>query len=173
MANLETIDPRLSEADKTCRVVVETPKGKRSKYRYDAETQAFELGGLLPEGMTFPLDFGFIPSTKAEDGDALDIAVLADEPQVAGTLVTVRLIGVIEAEQTEDGETVRNDRLLGVSHVSKLYERVTTAEDLGDEYLKNLEAFWVQYNQLKGKGFRVLATRGPEAALAAIKASLA
>ena len=68
------------------------------------------LAGLVPEGMTFPLNFGFIPSTKADDGDPLDVMVLHDESLPVGTLVAIRLLGIIEGEQTEDGKTLRNDR---------------------------------------------------------------
>ena len=53
------------------------------------------LGGLLPEGMMFPFDFGFIPSTLGEDGDPLDILVLMDAPAHVGCLIEVRIIGII------------------------------------------------------------------------------
>jgi inorganic pyrophosphatase len=75
----------------------------------------FKLAGLLPEGMLFPFDFGFIPSTLADDGDPVDIMVLMDVPAHVGYPIDVRLIGVIEATQTEDGESKTNDRLLGVA----------------------------------------------------------
>ena len=71
------------------------------------------LGGLLPEGMMFPFDFGFLPSTLGEDGDPLDIMVLMDAPAHVGCLIEVRIIGIITAEQTEDGKTESNDRLIG------------------------------------------------------------
>lgn len=73
------------------------------------------LGGLLPEGMLFPFDFGFVPSTLGDDGDPLDIMVLMDAPAHVGCLIDVRIIGIIEAKQTEDGKTKSNDRLLGVA----------------------------------------------------------
>jgi inorganic pyrophosphatase len=65
--------------------------------------------------MVFPYDFGFIPGTLGEDGDPLDIMVLMDEPTHVGCPVDIRLIGIIEADQTEDGKTETNDRLLGVA----------------------------------------------------------
>src|SRR5438874_3853083 len=67
------------------------------------------------EGMMFPYDFGFIPSTLGEDGDPLDILVLMDAPAHVGCLIEVRIIGIIEAEQSEDGKTESNDRILGVA----------------------------------------------------------
>ena len=95
--------------------------------------------------------------------------VLFDEPCAVGALVAVRLIGVIEAEQTEAGKTVRNDRLLSVGCVSHLYAKVGEPGDLGRDYLDHLTQFWVQYNDLKGKRFEVLAVRGPKAAIDAVR----
>src|ERR671939_103970 len=92
-------------------VVIETPKGNRNKFKYDEERGLFKLSGVLPMGAVFPFDFGFIPSTLGGDGDPLDVLVLMDEPAFTGCLVPARLIGVVEAEQTEEGETQRNDRL--------------------------------------------------------------
>jgi inorganic pyrophosphatase len=74
-------------------------KGSRNKFNYDPETNLFKLGGLLTEGMFFPFDFGFIPSTLGEDGDPLDILVLMDAPAHVGCLLEVRLIGIICAQQ--------------------------------------------------------------------------
>ena len=169
MVDLTRLPHLLDAAQFICRAVIETPKGRRSKYDYSPELGGFELAGLLPEGMSFPLDFGFIPSTKAEDGDPLDVLVLADEPSAVGAIVQVRLLGVIEAEQTEDGDTVRNDRLIAVSRVSRLHLRAESPEDLGEEYLGQLQEFWTHYNALKGKQFKVLSVRGRSAAVAAIR----
>jgi inorganic pyrophosphatase len=59
-----------------CSAIIETPRGRRNKFDYDPDSNLFKLGGLLPEGMTFPFDFGFIPSTLGDDGDPLDVMVL-------------------------------------------------------------------------------------------------
>src|SRR6266852_4075434 len=113
MADLSTLSPQLDQKKSICRAVIETPKGCRNKFDYDPGSGLFMLGGLLPEGMMFPFDFGFIPSTLGGDGDPLDILVLMDAPAHVGCLIEVRIIGIIEAEQSENGETVSNDRLLG------------------------------------------------------------
>jgi inorganic pyrophosphatase len=169
MTTLVTCPHQLDATARTCRVVIETPRGSRSKYTFDPKTGGFEIGGLLPEGMSFPLDFGFVPATKAQDGDPLDVLVLYDEPCAVGAMMRVRLLGVIEAEQTEAGKTFRNDRLLAVAEVSRLYEHVRTLDDLGEGYLDQLESFWVQYNALKGKRFKVLSVGDAAAAVAAIR----
>src|SRR5579871_455653 len=113
--DLTRLPNQLDREAGTCLMIVETPKGRRGKYDYDPKTGLFELKVMLPDGMAFPLDFGFVPSTLCEDGDPLDIMLLADEPGVTGSAVKVRLIGVIEGEQSEGRKTIRNDRLLAVA----------------------------------------------------------
>src|SRR5579864_4504995 len=80
-------------------VVIETPQSSRNKYAIDEEQRVFALTKVLPAGMTFPYDFGFIPSTRAEDGDPTDVLVLMDEPAFPGCLLTCRVIGVIEGQK--------------------------------------------------------------------------
>ena len=71
----------------TIRVTIETPRGSRNKLKFDPAKKMFSLSKLLPEGMVFPYDFGFVPATKADDGDPLDVLVLTDEPLFPGCLV--------------------------------------------------------------------------------------
>src|SRR5947209_380551 len=90
-ANLKATNP----SDKQLvRVVIETPKGSRNKFAFNEEERVFELKKVLPSGMVFPYDFGFLPSTKAEDGDPLDVLVLMDEPAFPGCVLACRVIGV-------------------------------------------------------------------------------
>lgn len=172
MTKLLKLPNLLDAAEHTCRVVIETSKGDRSKFAHDAETGTFHLRKLLPDGMSFPTDFGFVPSTIAADGDPLDAMVLHDEALPMGSVVTVRLLGVIEAEQMEDGKTERNDRLMAVSVASHLYKRIQRVEDLGDEYIRNLEEFFVNYNRLSGKGFQIVRIGEPDDAIRCIKKAI-
>lgn len=97
-------------------VVVETLKGSPNKYAYAEAHGTFQFKMVLPEGTSFPYDFGMIPSTKGADGDPLDILILLDAPAFPGCLLEARLVGMIEAEQQErDGTWERNDRLIGVA----------------------------------------------------------
>jgi inorganic pyrophosphatase len=86
---------RLSAVDQDgdVQVVIETPKGSRNKYAFDPELRTFKLKKVLPEGMVFPHNFGFIPSTKAEDGDPLDVLILMDQPAFPGCVIDARLVG--------------------------------------------------------------------------------
>src|SRR5436309_9611011 len=96
---------------KVMEVMIETPRGKRNKFKYDSKHDRFLLCSVLPAGASFPYDFGFLPGTKGEDGDPLDVLVLMDESAFPGCVIEARLIGVLEIEQAEDGEKYRNDRL--------------------------------------------------------------
>ena len=169
MPDLAKLPHELDEKTKTCLAIVETPKGRRAKYDFDRQARAFRLKTVLPEGMSFPLDFGFIPSTLCDDGDPLDIMVLSDEPAPTGALMTVRLLGVLEAEEREKGKTERNDRLLGVAAPSELYAQVKTLGDLGQPFVDHLADFWINKDKLEGKTFRLLSVGGPDAAIALIR----
>src|SRR5256885_3980309 len=152
--------PAIDE-DKQVQVVIETPKGSRNKYAFDSEQRTFKLKKVLPEGMVFPHDFGFIPSTRAEDGDPLDVLLLMDEPAFPGCLVEARLVAVIEAKQTErEGETTRNDRLIAVAADSRTHKAVRTLSDLNDTLMDEVEHFFISYNQIKGKKFEPLGRFG-------------
>jgi inorganic pyrophosphatase len=156
MADLTRLPNDLDAASGTCVAIVETPEGNRSKFDYDPASGLFRLHSLLPEGMTYPLDFGFIPSTCADDGDPQDIMVFADERCPVGALVPCRIVGAIEAEQAGAHGRVRNDRILGVAEVSHLYRQVLTLDDLGRSYIETLTAFWTEKGRIEGKDFRVL-----------------
>ncbi|MBV8818870.1 MAG: inorganic diphosphatase [Acidobacteriaceae bacterium] len=155
-----------------CKAIIETPKGRRNKFDYNPEYKLFELGGLLPEGMSFPFDFGFIPSTRGEGGDPLDVIVMMDEPAHVGCLLDVRVIGVIEAEQTEDGETKENDRLIGVSVHSYSHEHVTSVDQVNQTLLDQIEQFFISYNKSRGKKFKVKGRHGPKRAATLLEAGM-
>jgi inorganic pyrophosphatase len=145
-------------------VIIETPKGSRNKFKYDEKLGLFKLSGVLPAGAVFPFDFGYIPATLGEDGDPLDVLVLMDEPAFAGCLVSARLIGVIEAEQTEDGKTERNDRLIAVATDSHDHHEIESLDQISPNLVQEIEHFFVSYNTIKGKQFAPKGRFGPERA---------
>jgi inorganic pyrophosphatase len=153
-------------------VVIETPKGSRNKMAYRPEWQLFEVKRVLPTGMAFPYDFGFIPGTQGGDGDPLDVLVLLDTPVPMGAVVTSRLIGVLEGEQRSDDGWVRNDRLIGVASCGVTQEHLTRLGQLDSHLLDELEAFFVQYHRLQGHEYRPLHRRGPRAAQKLVEHSL-
>jgi inorganic pyrophosphatase len=165
MRDLTRLSPLLDADDGTCRVIVETPRGNRAKYDYNPDTDLFELSKILPEGMSFPTDLGFVPSTLCDDGDPLDVMVLSDEPSAVGVLVRARLIGVLQVEQTREGRTVRNDRLLAVPLCSRLYAGARNLDDLEPAFLDNVSRFWINKGRIEGKDIEITGRGGPSAAV--------
>jgi len=142
-------------------VVIETPKGSVQKYDYDPSSHFFKLKKILPTGMMFPYDFGFIPGTRGEDGDPLDIIVISEFNSFPGCVISCRVIGGIKAEQSaEDGKNskkmIRNDRYLAVPECSNIFENITTVNDLPKNIIKELEVFFEDYNRIEGKVFSAL-----------------
>jgi inorganic pyrophosphatase len=156
MSDLQLSQIETFSEDHLLRVLIETPRGSRNKYDWVEELGVFRMSKVLPEGHVFPFDFGFIPGTRGEDGDPLDVLVLSDVAiGFPGTLVETRLIGVIEADQTErDGKTVKNDRLIGVAEPSRLFQGTKRLADLPKSLLEEIEAFFVSYNEQSGKKFK-------------------
>jgi len=131
--------------------VIEATQGTRHKLKYQPEWRAFVLSGVLPLGLSFPYDFG----------DPLDVLVLADEAMPPGTVTPCRLVGVIEAEQQDEGERAeRNDRLLAVAQPSHRYGECRELRDIAGAALEEIEHFFVVYNAHKGGRFTPLARRG-------------
>jgi inorganic pyrophosphatase len=157
--------PPLDETDSNViQVIIETPKGSRNKYAFDPDQRIFELKKVLPAGMAFPYDFGFIPSTVAEDGDPVDVLVLMDEPAFPGCLLRCRLLGIIEGEQGKKKDCERNDRIVAVEKENHSYAHVKHIKHLGKEFVEELEEFFVNYHELSGKQYRILDVRGPNEA---------
>jgi inorganic pyrophosphatase len=150
--------------------VIETPSGSGNKIKYDAALGTYRLDRVLPAGLTFPFDFGFIPETLAADGDPLDVLVLLNAPVDTGTVVPVRLIGVIEAEQKDQGaKWERNDRLVAAPGGTKGHAALHDLADVGDFRLEAIESFFSDYHRPEGTKFRPIARRGPKAAEALIR----
>ena len=152
-------------------VVIDTPKGSRNKYKWDEKRGLWRLRKVLPFGSSFPFDFGFVPSTSGEDGDPVDALVLMDEATFPGCVISARLIGVLEAKQTEKGKTVRNDRLVAVVETELNPPAFHKLSELGRQRLEEIEHFFVSYNEMEGRRFEPLGRQGPTRARALVKAA--
>jgi len=140
-------------------VVIETPKGSAQKYDYDEDTHFFKLKKILPSGMVFPYDFGFIPDTRGQDGDPLDVIVISEFNSFPGCLMKCRIIGGIKAEQSKEKgkkQKIRNDRFLAIPDCSNIFEKVKTMSDLPGDITTQLEQFFTDYNKMEGKEFKAL-----------------
>jgi inorganic pyrophosphatase len=155
---------------KTVTAMVECPKGINHKLEFDPEEKRFTLTKILPAGLTFPFDFGFITDTKGEDGDPLDIIIVSEINSYPGTMIECRIVGSLAALQTErDGKSTRNDRYIGIPVVSQLFSEVKDITDLADAIINQLEAFFRNYNEQAGKVFKVLERKDAQTAYRLMK----
>jgi inorganic pyrophosphatase len=145
-------------------VVVDTPRGSSNKYKFDADLHTFALSRRLPSGMHFPHDFGSIPNTLGDDGDALDVVVLTDTPSFVGCLMTVRLIGAIGAYQIENRRRIKNDRLVGVAVTPVNKPRIRELTQVPTTEVEALEQFFVNYNRAHGRQFSLTGRLGARSA---------
>jgi inorganic pyrophosphatase len=170
LADPSRLKPHDADDKEILQVIIETPKGSRNKYAFDPEQEIFALKKVLPAGMAFPYDFGFIPSTLGGDGDPLDVLVLMDEPAFPGCLLKCRIIGVIEGEQGDKTKKVRNDRIVAVEQANHSFADVKNIDVLGKKFVRELEEFFVNYHELSGEKYSLLGVRGPGEARKLIKA---
>jgi|SRR5581483_10775841 len=149
-------------------VVVETPRGSRAKLDFDPELGAFTLSKSLLTGLTYPHDWGFIPSTKADDGDPLDIMVIHEAATYPGLVLVCRLIGILQINQKKNGTTVRNDRLFGVPRNSHEESGLKDVRGLTKPVRDELEKFFIATDELEEKRLKILGWKGPKAAMKAV-----
>jgi inorganic pyrophosphatase len=162
--------PPFAKDEESVHVIIETPQGSRHKFDYDPETEMFQLKKTLPGGTAFPLEMGFIPGTKGEDGDPLDVLVISEQPCFPGCLIECRILGIIEAEQTgKDKKTNRNDRILAVSSCSHDFSNIKSIDDVEKDRIEDIARFFKYYNKVEKKKFELLGIKGPKKALQLIK----
>ncbi len=132
---------------KRLKAVVEIPKGSSNKYEYDEKYNCFKLDRSLHSSMVFPFEYGFIPKTKADDGDALDIIILTEKPTFPGCVITVRAIGLLKMKD-EKG----NDYKVISVPISKVEPRksgIKMINDLEDHVKKEILNFMEDYKKLE------------------------
>ncbi|WP_162618623.1 inorganic diphosphatase [Pedobacter yulinensis] len=143
--------------DNNITVIIETPKGSGQKFDYDPELDRMKLNKVLPAGLIFPFDFGYIPGTIGGDGDPVDALVISELATFPGCALDCRVIGALKARQRErDGATMRNDRIIAIPVVSVQYAAVNTFNDLPPGILEQLTRFFINYNEQAGKKFSPL-----------------
>ncbi|MGV7219449.1 inorganic diphosphatase [Bradyrhizobium sp. UFLA05-112] len=149
--------------------VVETPRGSSCKLDYDPKLGAFSLAKPLMAGLTYPYDWGFIPSTKAEDGDPLDVLIIHDSRTYPGVVLRCRPIGILEVEQKSKGAKERNDRIFAVPDRSPLEADLKDIRHLPSRAHDELEQFFLATDALENKELTFLGWHGPTRAAKTIK----
>ena len=155
--------------DGAVHVVIETPRGSRAKLAYDPKLETFTLTKSLLVGLTYPHDWGFVPSTRAEDGDPLDVMVIHDAATFPGLVLACRIIGILQIEQKSKGKTERNDRLFAVPRDSHSEQALKDVSDLSKPIRQELEKFFKATDELEDKKLNIIRWKGPKAAVQAIK----
>lgn len=169
MANLLEIPARSASGD--VHVVVESPRGSRVKLKYEPELGAFTISRPLILGFTYPFDWGFVPSTRAEDGDPLDAMVLLDAPTFPGVVIPVKALGVLRVTQKgKEGGRVRNDRIFTAPASAARLDAINDMTALPERIREEMEQFFVSVVALADKEIKLEGWGGPEEAEALVDA---
>jgi inorganic pyrophosphatase len=153
-------------------VVVETPRGAGVKVKLDPDLGAFTVSRPLPAGMVYPYDFGFVPGTRAPDGDPLDAMVYWDVGSWPGVVLECRVLGVLLCDQAgQKKRRERNDRLLVVPDTAERSQQLKSALRLERRVREELESFFLASTALEGKDLNILGWRGPAEAKRVIAAA--
>src|SRR5437764_4030119 len=149
-------------------MIVEIPKGCRSKFELDKETGLIKLDRYLYSSSVYPGDYGFIPQTLAEDGDALDILVMVNEPTFSGCLIEARVIGLFRMKD----RGVNDFKVLGVPNTDPLFAEYRNLRDAPSHFLREVEHFFATYKQLEGVTIETMGWATAQDAMAEVKASV-
>jgi inorganic pyrophosphatase len=167
MPNFLNLPPFTDDGD--VHVVIETPRGSRAKFAWDPKLETFSFRKSLLTGLSYPHDWGFVPSTKADDGDPLDIMVIHDATTFSGIIVTCRVIGILQIEQKSKKKSERNDRLFAVPRRSHSEQSLKDVADLTKPIREELEKFFIATDELEDKKLDIIGWKGPKAARQAIQ----
>jgi|SRR5436190_2219969 len=159
--------------DGVVHVVIESPRGSALKFKCDPDAGVMMLSRPLPEGLTYPHDWGFIPSTRAPDGDPLDAFVMWDGISYPGIVIPCRPIGVLRVEQAnvKSRARERNDRLAALPIKAARLEPVRSVFDIPERTRLELQQFFLAAVAFEGKDLKILGWSGPDDALALVRAS--
>ena len=145
---LHDIDPGAKDA---MNVIVEIPKNSHNKYEIDKATGLIKLDRANYSAAAYPFDYGFVPQTLWDDGDALDVIVLTTYPLDVGVLVEARPVGMLDMKDGDD----EDQKIIAVPVEDKRWDDVQDLKDLNQHSLKEFQHFFETYKQLKGKPVEV------------------
>lgn len=133
-------------------VIVETPRGSSNKYEIDKDAGLIKLDRANYSGIPFPFNYGFIPQTLWDDGDAIDVVIFTTFPVPAGILVPARPIGIMEMNDTGEDDA----KIIAVPIDDKWWDDVQDLSDLNPHVIKEMKHFFESYKALKGKPAQVI-----------------
>lgn len=140
-----------AKAPKILNVVIEIPRGGHNKYEYDEELDVIRLDRVLHSALFYPVDYGFVPETRADDGDHLDVLVVTDSPAFPGCLLEVRPIGVLHMSD----ESGIDHKILAVPLKNPHYQDIKSIRDFSTHKLNEIVNFFETYKLLEHKDVKV------------------
>lgn len=152
-------------------VVVESPRGSTVKLKYEPRLGAIVWSRALTAGLSYPFDWGFVPGTRAADGDPVDAMILWEGSTFPGVVVACRAVGVVRIEQDrrDHAGRERNDRIMAVPANAARTTSVAGPEDLPARLRDELAAFFLQATAFEQKNAEILGWDSAERALDLIK----
>jgi inorganic pyrophosphatase len=139
--------PAGKDAPEIINVIIEVPRNSSNKYEYDKEHGVIKLDRVLYASMSYPGDYGFIPSTLGGDGDPLDVVILSTHPFHVGVMVEARVVGVL-VMRDDKGE---DEKILAVPANDPRWDDRVQLEDVQQHRLAEIEHFFAEYKTLEGK----------------------
>ena len=162
------------DAEGNLQVVVETPRGSTVKIDFDDKRAVFEISRALPLGTAYPYDWGFIPGTRAEDGDPLDAMVLHEASTYPGLVLACRALGMVELTQRgKSGRRERNNRVIALPTFNDRLGDVPDHRSLPPAMRQEIEQFFATATFFTGKDVRLEGWGSRKAAEALVRASRA
>lgn len=144
----------------TMNVIVEIPKFSKNKYEIDKETGIIALDRVMHTAQDYPFDYGFVPQTLFDDGDALDVVLLTTYPLMPGILVKARPVAIME--MTDGGD--RDDKIVAVPVDDPRFDDVQDIADLNPHFVKEMSHFFETYKKIQNKEVSVGQWNGKEKA---------
>lgn len=149
-------------------VIVEINKGSKNKYEIDKETGLIALDRVAHTAQDFPFDYGFVPQTLWDDGDALDVVLLTTYPLLPGILVRARPIAVMDMTDSGDSDA----KVIAVPVDDPRFAETRDLADLNKHTLKEIEHFYSTYKKLQNKEVVVHGFKGKAEAEAAFERAM-
>lgn len=156
------------DAPDVVNVIIECPKGTKNKYEIDKETGLIKLDRAMKSAQDYPFDYGFVPRSLWDDGDALDVVLLSTYPLACGILVEARPVAVMGMIDCGEGD----DKIIAVPKSDPRWDGVKNLSDINPHTLKEIQHFFETYKSIEGKKVSVKGFRGKKEAIAAVKKGL-
>ncbi|MFH1656925.1 MAG: inorganic diphosphatase [bacterium] len=156
--NLYKDIPAGSNPPEEINVVIDIPKGSSSKFEYDEEKGYFALDRVLYSPLIYPFEYGFIPQTHSEDGDSLDVILLATYPTFPGCVIKARPIGVLLMSDEAGGD----NKIIAVpvDKVDPRFKEIKDITDVGEHLKKEIELFMQDYKKLEVEKYKHVKVEG-------------